>query len=68
MLEGWRGRGPADVDAAVAAMLGIAKFAVDHRDRIEELDVNPLGVRARGQGAVALDALIRTREIREWAK
>ena len=62
VLEGYRGRTPADVDAAVAAILGIARFAVEHRDRIEELDVNPLGVRARGRGAVALDALIRTRE------
>jgi acyl-CoA synthetase (NDP forming) len=62
MLKGWRGREPADVDAAVAAILGIASFAVANRDRIEELDVNPLGVRAQGRGAVALDALIRTRE------
>ena len=62
MLAGWRGREPADVEAAVAAILGIAKFAVANRDRIEELDVNPLGVRAQGRGAVALDALIRTRE------
>ena len=64
ILEGWRGREPADIDAAVAAILGIARFAVANRDRIEELDVNPLGVRARGRGAVALDALIRTRETR----
>ena len=62
VLEGYRGRAPADVDAAVAAILGIARFAVEHRDRLEELDVNPLGLRARGRGAVALDALIRTRE------
>ena len=62
MLGGWRGREPGDLDAAVAAILGIATFAVAHRDRLEELDVNPLGVRARGQGAVALDALVRTRE------
>ena len=64
MLEGWRGRKPADVEAAVGAILGIARFAVANRDRIEELDVNPLGVGAAGQGAVALDALIRTRETR----
>ena len=62
VLEGYRGRAPADVDAAVAAVLSIARFAVEHRDRLEELDVNPLGVCARGSGAVALDALIRTRE------
>ena len=64
VLAGWRGREPADVEAAVAAILGIARFAVANRDRIEELDVNPLGVGSRGQGAVALDALIRTRESR----
>ena len=64
MLEGWRGRKPADVEAAVDSILGIAKFAVANCDRIEELDVNPLGVGAAGQGAVALDALIRTRETR----
>ncbi len=63
LLEGYRGRAPADVDAAVAAILGIARFAIEHRDRLEELDVNPLGVRARDRGAVALDALIRTREV-----
>ena len=62
VLEGYRGRAPADVDAAVAAVLGIARFAVEHRDRLEELDVNPLGVCARGSGAGALDALIRIRE------
>ncbi len=62
LLEGWRGRAPADVDAAVGAILGIAAFAVANRERIEELDVNPLGIREKGQGAVALDALIRTRE------
>ena len=62
ILEGWRGRAPADVDAAVAAILGIAKLAVANRGRIEELDVNPLGIRARGRGATALDALIRLRE------
>ena len=65
MLQGWRGREPADVDAAVAAILGIVNLAVANADRIDELDVNPLGVRARGHGAVALDALIRTREARE---
>ena len=64
MFEGWRGREPADVDAAVAAIVAIAALAVANHDRIEELDVNPLALGARGQGAVALDALIRTRETR----
>ena len=59
MLRGWRGRKPADIDAAVASILAIAEFGVANGDRIEELDVNPLGVRAKGRGALALDALVR---------
>ncbi|MDE0420081.1 MAG: acetate--CoA ligase family protein [Gammaproteobacteria bacterium] len=62
LLAGYRGRVAADVDAAVAAILAVAQFASANRDRLEELDVNPLGVRRRGCGAVALDALVRTRE------
>ena len=64
MLQGWRGGAPADVDAAVASILAIAEFAVANADRLEELDVNPLGVARQGRGAIALDALIRTREVR----
>ena len=62
ILEGFRDGEPADVDAAVTSVLHIAKFATAHIDRLEELDVNPLAIRPRGRGAVALDALIRIRE------
>ena len=62
ILDGFRGGEPADVDAAVAAVLAIAKFGAAHADRLEELDVNPLAVCRRGRGAVALDALIRMHE------
>ena len=62
LLDGYRSREAADKDAAVAEILAIARFAVEHRHELEEVDVNPLGVRGKGQGAVALDALIRTRE------
>ncbi len=64
VLAGYRGQEPADIDAAVTAILAIAQFAAAHADRLEELDVNPLGVGPRGRGAVALDALIRMRETR----
>jgi hypothetical protein len=38
--------------------MAIAAFAEAHRDRLIELDVNPLLVLPRGQGAVAVDALV----------
>ena len=68
LLDGHRGREAADGDAAVEAILAIARFAAEHSSRLEELDVNPLGVRPRGRGAVALDALIRTRRRTEVGK
>ncbi|MCY3624026.1 MAG: acetate--CoA ligase family protein [Gammaproteobacteria bacterium] len=61
LLQGHRGREAADVDAAVDAVLGIARFAVDHQASLEELDVNPLAVAPEGRGARALDALVRLR-------
>ena len=61
-LEGFRGSEPADVDALATEVLAIAQFAASEADCLEELDVNPLAVRPRGRGAVALDALIRVRE------
>ena len=63
LLHGHRGQGGADVDGAVTAILGVARFAGQHHDRLEELDVNPLAVALEGGGARALDVLIRTRSI-----
>lgn len=59
LLQGFRGRPAGDVDAAVASVLAIQRFATTQRERLLELDVNPLLVRGRGRGAVAADALIR---------
>ncbi len=50
LLQGFRGRPAGDVDAAVAAALAVARFAVAHADRLVELDINPLIVRPGGPG------------------
>jgi acyl-CoA synthetase (NDP forming) len=62
LLTGHRGRPAGDLDALVAAVLAMQSYALAHLDRLIELDVNPLIVRPRGRGAVAVDALIRTTE------
>ena len=56
---GFRGRPCADVDAAVDAVLAIANLVEQAPQSIVELDINPLILRAEGQGVVAADALIR---------
>ena len=58
LLDGARGRAPADLDAAASAVAALSRFAARHAADIAEIDINPLLVQARGQGAVALDALL----------
>ncbi|MER5565618.1 acetate--CoA ligase family protein [Streptomyces goshikiensis] len=57
LLEGVRGAPPADVDALVEVVLRVQRMALELGDSLSELDINPLMVLPRGQGAVALDAL-----------
>lgn len=57
ILDGYRGRPPADIDAAVRAIAAIARFAEAAAGRLLELDVNPLIVTRNT--AVAVDALLR---------
>ncbi|MCY7307819.1 MAG: acetate--CoA ligase family protein, partial [Rhodoferax sp.] len=56
LLDGYRGRPKADITALakMAAALGALMLA---RPELEEIEINPIVVRA--QGAVAVDALIR---------
>ncbi|MFD4631287.1 acetate--CoA ligase family protein [Streptomyces sp. NPDC058284] len=56
LLDGVRGAPPADVDALVEVVLRVQRMALELGDDIAELDINPLMVLPRGQGAVALDA------------
>ena len=59
LMDGFRGRPAGDREAAIEAILAIAAFAEHHRDRLVELDVNPLPVLPKGRGAFAVDAMIR---------
>jgi acyl-CoA synthetase (NDP forming) len=57
LLQGFRGREAADLDALVAAIRAVADYACENAAQLLELDVNPLLVGAHGTTAV--DALIR---------
>ena len=58
LLDGERGALPADIDALAAVLARVSQFAAGHADAIESIDINPFLVLPKGQGAVALDALI----------
>jgi acetate---CoA ligase (ADP-forming) len=58
VLDGWRGSPPADLNALAAALTALSRFAVAAGDRLSSVDINPFVVLPRGQGAVALDAVV----------
>lgn len=58
LLDGFRGKPKGDIAALVDAIAAIATFATANAGRIAEIDVNPIMVRAMGEGVVAADALI----------
>lgn len=57
LLQGFRGRPAANLDALVSAIRAVADYACENAGQLMELDVNPLMVGANGTTAV--DALIR---------
>ena len=61
LINGYRGRS-GDRNAVIRTIEAVARFAEAHGELLEELDINPLLVLPPGQGAVAVDALIRLRE------
>ena len=57
LLAGFRGQAPRDVDALAHAASRLGDAYIAARDRISEIEINPLGVRRIGAGVIALDIL-----------
>jgi len=62
ILAGVRGAPPADIEVLAQALSDLSRFAAAHQDVVESVDVNPFVVREKGQGGMALDAVIRCRD------
>ena len=60
LLQGFRGRPPADIDALSDTLVRLSQLAMDVGDLVAALDINPLMVLPRGQGVRAVDALVET--------
>ena len=56
ILNGFRGSEPVDIDQLAEVIRRLSELAADHKDRIAELDINPLI--CSGKRIVAVDALI----------
>ncbi|HET8632187.1 MAG TPA: acetate--CoA ligase family protein [Thermomicrobiales bacterium] len=62
LLRGARGLPPLDVDAAADALCAFAQLALDLRDEIAAIDINPLVVLPAGRGVRAVDCLVVRRD------
>jgi acetate---CoA ligase (ADP-forming) len=62
LLDGVRGAPPADRAALAQLISALCRFAADHADRIDEIDLNPVIVHPAGRGLTIVDALIVKRQ------
>jgi acyl-CoA synthetase (NDP forming) len=58
-LAGYRGKPAGDLDALAKALVALSRLANLDSPVVAEAEVNPLMVLPRGQGVVAVDALVR---------
>ena len=62
LLQGYRGRPAADVAALRQTIAGLARFYLDHRAKISDIEINPLIVRPQGKGVCAVDVRVIWKE------
>lgn len=65
LFSGYRGMPPLDTEALSDAICRLAHLISHHRDRIREIDINPLFIGPAGTGVVAADALVIVNAERE---
>ena len=59
LLRGFRGRPPRAVEALCVAAARVSRLAVDFREHIDQMDINPIMVSETT--AIAVDVLIKRR-------
>ncbi len=58
MIEGYRGKPAANLNAIVAAVMAVQDYVIANADHVSEVEINPL--MCTSDAAVAVDALLRT--------
>ncbi|MFC4023502.1 acetate--CoA ligase family protein [Oceanobacillus longus] len=62
LLEGYRGDSTYDIDALSDTIFRVSKFVEQNSSEIQELEFNPIKVLPKGEGVIALDALLRVNQ------
>ena len=58
LLTGYRGEEPCDLDALADMIVKVGDFAVENKNRLVEMDINPLLVYPKGKKPAVVDALV----------
>jgi hypothetical protein len=58
LLRGVRGSPPSDEAAAVATLVALSNLGLALGDLLETIEINPLVLGPRGEGGLAVDALV----------
>jgi len=58
LLREYRGKERGDVEGLIDVILKVSRLAMDFKEEVMELDINPLIVLGEGKGVKAVDALI----------
>ena len=58
ILTGARGRSPGDIAALAECLVNLGRFAVANAGRFRALDLNPIIVKPKGEGVVAVDIAV----------
>ena len=58
LLNGFRGAAKADIPALSQLISQVSALAAAYRDRISEIEINPVVVHPEGQGVTVVDALV----------
>ena len=62
LLQGFRGAEPIDIAPAAELIANLSRAAMAYRDRIAEMELNPVILHADGSGLTIADALIMLKE------
>ncbi len=63
LLRGYRGKERGDVEGLIDVILKVSRLAMDLREEVMELDINPLIILGEGRGVKAVDALIVKKDV-----
>lgn len=61
LLSGYRGRPETDIEAIIDVVMQVSRMSAELED-LEALDLNPVLVRAKGKGVVAVDARLTVKQ------